>query len=228
MISSVSNSFHNTSQTEYLPLAFNSEEALLIQRVKQTGNLQDINELVLRYQDQVYRQSYWLLGEEQAAEDAAQEAFIRAYQKINTFRGDSFRPWILRITTNYCLDRLRWQKKHATLDLYRSGNPDDENEDCPWLRDPQPSPERMVERAEMSEIIYRCLLNLPLKYRLPVILVDLQEMSYAAAAGIMGLRLGSFKSRLSRARASLVAALRITPDYEYIFIKKSNPGRAPL
>ena len=217
MISSVSNSFHNSSQTEYLSLAFYSEEALLIQRVKQTGNLQDFNELVLRYQDQVYRQAYWLLDEEQAAEDAAQEAFIRAYQKINTFRGDSFRPWILRITTNYCLDRLRWQKKHATLDLYRSGNSDDENEDCPWLRDPQPSPEKMVERGELRQTIFRCLQKLPTMYRLPIILVDLQEMSYAAAAGIMGLRLGSFKSRLSRARAYLVEALKTTPDYENIY-----------
>ena len=220
MISSITNSFQVVLPQKHLSAPGFSEESDLILEAKRTGDLQSFNELVLRYQDQVYRQAYWLLNDHAAAEDAAQEAFIRAYIKINTFRGDSFLAWIMRITTNYCLDRLRWQKRHISYNLYQSCNSDEENEDNPWLCDPQPSPERMLERSELRETIFRCLLNLPLMYRLPIILVDLQQMSYAEAAGVMGLRMGSFKSRLSRARAFLVSALQETPDYEHIFRKK--------
>lgn len=185
------------------------EEQLI--RLAQQNDLDAFTQLVNDYQNAVYRQAYWLLGEPEAAEDAAQEAFYRAYRKIQSFNGPSFRAWIMRITTNYCLDQLRRYRTHPCVPL----TPCDDTtgnaiENSRWMRDPQPSPEQLVERAELRASIHKCLLALPPKYRVPIILVDIQEMAYQDAAQMLGMRLGSFKSRLSRGRARLLeAALRM-------------------
>lgn len=192
-------------------------EEQLIHRA-QHNDLDAFTELVDEYQNAVYRQAYWLLGEPEAAEDAAQEAFYRAYRKIHTFNGPSFRAWIMSITTNYCLDQLRRCRTHPSIPL--TGYCDSTgglSENSRWLRDPQPTPEQVVERAELRSGIHKCLLGLPAKYRLPIILVDIQEMAYQDAAQVLGMRLGSFKSRLSRGRAQLMQAtlrmLNANPHY---------------
>jgi RNA polymerase sigma factor (sigma-70 family) len=184
----------------------------------QSGNLEAFNELVLIYQDCVFRQALWLLNDEAAAEDASQEAFCRAYRKIHTFAGPSFRAWILRITTNYCLDQLRQRKTHPSIPLATCcENTGETGENSSWLTDPQPSPEQEVERSELSEGIRQCLLGLSLKYRIPIILVDIQEMNYQDAARVLGMRLGSFKSRLSRGRARLLEATLGLPNSDLLF-----------
>lgn len=181
------------------------EEQLI--RLAQQNDLDAFSTLVDEYQNAVYRQAYWLLGEPEAAEDAAQEAFYRAYRKIHTFNGPSFRAWIMSITTNYCLDQLRRYRTHAVIPLtgYHETS-GDLNENSYWLRDPHPTPEQIVERSELRAGIHKCLLGLPAKYRVPIILVDIQEMAYQEAAQVLGMRLGSFKSRLSRGRAQLLEA----------------------
>jgi len=192
-------------------------ELQLIRRAQQ-NDLDAFTELVDEYQNPVFRQAYWLLGEPEAAEDAAQEAFYRAYCKIHTFNGPSFRAWIMRITTNYCLDQLRQFRKHPSVPLAAGCSATSEvNENSRWLRDPCPTPEQVVERSELRAGIQKCLLSLPPKYRIPIILVDIQEMAYQDAAQVMGMRLGSFKSRLSRGRAQLMQAtlrmLNANPHY---------------
>ena len=176
-------------------------------RLAQQNDLDAFTELVEGYQDAVYRQAYWLLGEPEAAEDAAQEAFYRAYRKIHIFNGSSFRAWIMRITTNYCLDQLRRRKTHPSVPLVSCyKNTGEEYEYSRWQIDPQPSPEQMVELSELREGIHQCMLGLFPKYRIPIILVDIQGMAYQEAAQVLGLCLGSFKSRLSRGRAQLLEA----------------------
>jgi RNA polymerase sigma factor (sigma-70 family) len=190
----------------------NNEELQFVQRV-QHGDLAAYNELVTRYQDQVYRQAYWILGEEQAAEDAAQEAFYRGFVKIDTFNGQSFRAWILRIATNYCFDQIRWKKCHQLFSLeVFSKDTDEENENTTRMWDPQPTPEQAVEQAEMTRSVIGCLMRLPAEYRVPILLIDVEEMSYQEAADVMGMCLGSFKSRVFRARAKLLEALKRIPD----------------
>jgi RNA polymerase sigma-70 factor (ECF subfamily) len=166
-------------------------------------DLQSFNQLVLEYQDVVYRQAYWILGEPEAAEDAAQEAFLRAYRKMNLFNGGPFLPWILRITTNYCLDQLRRKKVRKSLPL-EAFNEYDEEIDCPaWLEDPNASVEEGVVRAEERAWILRCIRSLPADSRAAIVLVDLQDLDYTQAAAAMGVCLGTFKSRLARARLQL-------------------------
>ncbi len=184
------------------------EEALLTERAM-AGHFDAFNDLVEKYQDAVYRQAFWLLGEETAAEDAAQEAFYRAYTKIHTYCGPSFRAWILRITTNYCLDILRKQKSHRTVSLeYWDPDNHEETDTDRWLASDQPTPEQQVERLELNAAIQFGFLKLSPEDRMPILLVDLQEMNYQEASEVLRIPMGTFKSRLSRARARLVGVLQ--------------------
>jgi RNA polymerase sigma-70 factor (ECF subfamily) len=174
----------------------------------QRGNLDAFNALVVEYQDAVYRQALWLLGEPEAAQDAAQESFIRAYQKIHTFHGGPFRPWIIKIVSNYCIDLLRREKARPScpLDLYDEYN--DEIETPYWIKDPGMPVEEQLEHREQAAVIRRCLERLSPEYRSAVILVDVQEMDYVEAAAVMGVSLGTFKSRLFRARLQVQKQLK--------------------
>src|SRR5688572_32620325 len=87
------------------------------------GDLDAFNQLVLQYQDIAYHHAYALLGDPARAEDAAQESFIKSFQALNTFRGISFRAWLLKIVTNSAYDLMRRAQRHPTQALY----PEDEN-----------------------------------------------------------------------------------------------------
>jgi RNA polymerase sigma-70 factor, ECF subfamily len=172
------------------------------------ANLEFFNDLVLEHQDAVYRQAFWILGEEEAAEDAAQEAFIRAYKKIKTYNGGPFRPWILRIVTNYCLDQLRRRKVRPTIPLDSFNEYDQEIETPRWLRDPSASVEEILEHAEEEDRIMQSIKQLPMEQRIAVIMIDLQGLEYSEAAQTTGVPLGTFKSRLWRGRVELQKKLK--------------------
>jgi RNA polymerase sigma-70 factor, ECF subfamily len=169
----------------------------------QHANLEYFNNLVLEHQDAVYRQAYWILCEEDDAEDAAQEAFIRAYQKMNSYNGGPFRPWILRIVTNYCLDQLRRRKARPSTRLEAFDEYGEEMETSCWLKDTSASAEEILEHAEEEDRIMRSIKQLPLEQRVAVIMIDLQGLEYREAAQTTGVPLGTFKSRLWRGRMEL-------------------------
>lgn len=195
----IANTFSISHSGQYDNL---NEDVFPAQDTRQS-QLIDFNKLVLAHQDAVYRQAYWILGEEEAAEDAVQEAFIRAYQHMHQFNGGPFLPWILRITTNYCLDQLRRLKIRKTVALEELNEYDEAIEDPVWLRDPGEGIEASLERTEVSAKIMHSINRLPDAYRAAVILVDLQDLDYQEAAAAIGIPMGTFKSRLSRARAQL-------------------------
>jgi RNA polymerase sigma-70 factor (ECF subfamily) len=196
------------SQTQAVMQADPQYEAFAVE-CAQRGDLEAFNDLIVKYQDRVYRQAFWILGDEAAAEDAAQEAFYRAYRKIHTYCGSSFRAWILRITTNYCLDQLRRQKSfHRTPTISWEQMDDDGTEHAWWMAASLPTPEQSVEHDELSAVIQQSLLRLSPEDRTPIILIDIQEMNYQEAAEAMRVPMSTFKSRLSRARAKLLYALR--------------------
>jgi RNA polymerase sigma-70 factor (ECF subfamily) len=167
------------------------------------GNLDAFNSLVLRYQDQVYRQAHWMLGDPQSADDICQETFLRAYRKLGSFRDGSFRGWLLRIASRLCLDELRRQKRRLTLPL----EPVDEdgNEYIPsgWPADHAPSPEELADGSITAQVVHQSLTRLSPEYRLILTLVDLQGLDYAQTAETLVIPLGTVKSRLARARAQL-------------------------
>jgi RNA polymerase sigma-70 factor (ECF subfamily) len=166
----------------------------------QRGDLEAFNRLVLAYQDLVYTQAYRMMGETEAAEDAAQDAFIAAFRKLGSYRGGSFKAWLLRIVTNLCYDELRRRKRRPTTPLEPVDNDDEEIESPRWLSDPNGTPEDETERLELARALQRCLDQLPPEFRAVVTLVDIQGMDYIEAAESMAKPLGTVKSRLARAR----------------------------
>jgi len=172
------------------------------------GDLDSFNTLALAYQSLVYNVAFRILGERFSAEDAAQQTFISAFRKLSSFRGGSFRSWLLRIVTNICYDELRRRKRYPTSRLELQDEMGEEIESLKWMVDPGELPEDELERVDLARTIQACIDELPLEYRLVVVLVDIQGLAYAEAAKTLGLPLGTVKSRLARARARLCRCLR--------------------
>jgi len=171
-------------------------------RAAQKGDVAAFNQLVRGYQAPVYRTAYRVLGDAASAEDATQDAFISAYKHIRTFRGGSFKAWLLRIVTNACYDQLRVKQRRpaASLDamLLDPDNP------APGLdRAVTESPQDFAERQELGAMIQRGLATLPHDQRMTLVLVDIEGLSYEDAADALATNVGTVKSRLSRARAAL-------------------------
>jgi RNA polymerase sigma-70 factor (ECF subfamily) len=177
------------------------EERRLIAE-SQSGNLDAFNRIVALYQGRIYNQCYRMLNEAEAAADAAQDTFLSAFHKLRSFRGGSFRSWILRIATNTCYDVLRARKRRPTTSLDAAMEPD---EGIPAFDPPAPgeSPGEVAERHELGATLQRCLALLPDDQRTAVILSDIQGMNYQEIAEITHANLGTVKSRLSRGRARL-------------------------
>jgi RNA polymerase sigma-70 factor (ECF subfamily) len=169
----------------------------------QHGDLDAFNRLVLAYQNMVYNQAYRMVSDMDVAEDAAQDTFIIAFRKLGTYRGGSFKAWLLRIVTNLCYDELRRRKRRPTTPLEPMDHDDDEIESPRWLSDPSETPEQTAERAELAKALQCCLDGLPADFRAIVTLVDIQGLDYSEAAQAMGRPLGTVKSRLARARTRL-------------------------
>lgn len=172
-------------------------------KAAQKGDLDAFNRLVLEYQNQVYNQAYRMMGESEAADDATQDAFIAAYRNLHTYRGGSFRAWLLRIVTNACYDELRRRKRRPTTPLEPLDDGGEEIESPQWIADPNGTPEENLERIELSKAIQHCIQELPTEFRAVVILVDVQGMDYAEVSEAIGKPLGTIKSRVARARLRL-------------------------
>lgn len=179
----------------------------------QQGDMDSFNQLVLSYQNLLYNQAYWILGEREPAEDATQEAFLSAYRKLSSFRGGAFKIWLLRIVTNLCYDELR-RRKHRPVStpLYPLDDAGEEFESPSWITDPGPSPEDVVDNEELSRFLCQCLVELPVSWRAAVILVDLQGLGYEEAAAALDIPLGTVKSRLARARSLLRVRILHSPS----------------
>jgi RNA polymerase sigma-70 factor (ECF subfamily) len=202
------------------------------------GNLNAFNELVLKYQDLVFNHAHRLLGNQESAEDITQEAFILAFRKIHQFRGGSFRAWLLRIVTNLCYSEMRTWKRNSFLPLEPLNKDGDINESPYWIQDPSPLPEEIVETSDLQEKLEHGLKKLPGIYRNVVSLIDIQELSYKEAASIMGVSVGTVKSRLARGRMKFqeilknmdprsVSGREAVSRQRQSFIGYTNPGYCP-
>jgi RNA polymerase sigma-70 factor (ECF subfamily) len=179
------------------------DESLAIEQSRQ-GSTAAFNQLVAAYQSQVYNTAYRIVGDPQAAADAAQEAFISAYKNIRAFRGGSFKAWLLRIVTNACYDQFRRKQRHPTTSLDALLVADEEPDTLPGAVE---SPEEHALRREMHVQVQDALMTLPPDQRTVVVLSDIQGLSYEEIAEVTQATLGTVKSRLSRAREHLRAEL---------------------
>ncbi|MBV6393532.1 MAG: ECF RNA polymerase sigma factor SigE [Anaerolineales bacterium] len=174
----------------------------------QRGELDAFNTLILHYQDAVFNTAVRILGDDDMAQDASQEAFISAFQNIKSFRGGSFKAWILRTVTNACLDELRRQKRRPTTPLEPETSDGDEIDSPKWLADKSMTPAQKAEADELEHAIQHCLDALPSEFRTAVVLADLQGMDYAEVATASKVPIGTIKSRIARARLRLRECLR--------------------
>jgi RNA polymerase sigma factor (sigma-70 family) len=176
-----------TDQVEGRPL----EEAGLIELAK-GGDVRAYGELVERYRELAFRTAFIVTRSAADAEDAAQDAFVKAYYALERFRvRDSFRPWILRIVSNEAKNRLRSARRREGLALRvaqdrRSG-------------DAAPSPEAAALDLEAKEELLQALSGLKENDRLIIAYRYFLELSEAETARALGIRPGTVKSRLSRA-----------------------------
>jgi RNA polymerase sigma-70 factor, ECF subfamily len=183
-----------------------NEQALITDA--QGGNLDAFNTLVLHYQDSVFNTALRILGDEDQAADAAQEAFISAFKSIASFRGGSFKSWLMRTVTNACYDELRRQKRRPTTPLEPDTDDGEEMDSPRWLADPNMTPDQQAEADEVEHAIQHCLNNLPLEFKTVVVMADLQGMDYTEVAIAVRVPLGTIKSRLARARLRLRECLQ--------------------
>ncbi|HSL30896.1 MAG TPA: sigma-70 family RNA polymerase sigma factor [Anaerolineales bacterium] len=183
-----------------------SEKALI--QAAQRGDLEAFNLLILRYQNLLFGISLRLLGDEDAAADAVQEALISAFRRFHTFRGDSLKSWLARVVVNASYDELRKKRRQHSVPLEQLNAEGDEIESSSWLVDPQADPEVQFESGELENAIQSSLAKLPAVYRLMLVLVDIEGMSYEEAAHAAGIPVGTVKSRLARARVQMQKSLQ--------------------
>jgi RNA polymerase sigma-70 factor (ECF subfamily) len=183
------------------------DEPALI-RDAQRGDLEAFNRLVLAYQELLYNTALRVLGDEDLAADATQEAFLSAFRALNSYRGGSFKAWLTRTIINACYDELRRKKRRPTTPLEPETGNGEEMESPRWLADPSASPEEQLDQAELEHAIQHCLNALPADFKTVVVLADIQGLDYTEVARAVHVPLGTIKSRLARARLRLRECLQ--------------------
>ena len=173
----------------------------LAERAKQ-GDQEAFERLVLNNQNRVYTLALRLVNDREEAADLAQEAFVKAWQGLGSFQGESsFATWIYRLTTNACIDWLRKQKRREAVEPAVSLDDEDSGwaEPAGWDQDPQ----LQLERRELGQALARALDRLPEWQRRVLTLRELSGLSYQEIGEALELDLGTVKSRISRARLTL-------------------------
>jgi len=168
----------------------NSLEFALIERAK-NGDADAFNELFLKQQRYIFNLMYQLTGDSAMADDLSQEAFIIAFQKLRNFRCESsFRTWLSRIAINLFREKYRRCPKHVSICLEQVKVPSS-----------QDAPERVVIKREMQWCIAHTLQqHVPKKYRIVLVLRDLQNLSYKEISEVLGWSISRTKTSIHRAR----------------------------
>ncbi|HXZ99316.1 MAG TPA: sigma-70 family RNA polymerase sigma factor [Candidatus Binatia bacterium] len=180
------------------------DDEALLDRCRR-GDRDAFTTLVIRYQDRLYTMALRLTGNPADAADVVQEAFTRAFRNVEGLRGATVRPWLFRVTMNCARDVHRQHSRRPAEAL------DDEEGRVIELPDPGLGPEATILQRERAAAVRDALLTLPHDFRVAVVLRDVNQLSYEEMAETLGVPLGTVKSRISRARALLLAQLRRCP-----------------
>ena len=173
------------------------------------GNERAFDELVGLHKRFVFNLCYRLLGDYDDADDCAQEVFIKVFKSLDSFRFESdFKTWLYRIAVNTCKNRFRSLEYRVGQKRVRLDMHDGDEKIQVELRDPTQSPAAELKRKEIGRLIQAAVKKLPTDQRLVVVLRDMEGRSYEEIIEITGLKLGTLKSKLSRARLRLRASLK--------------------
>lgn len=184
-------------------------ELIVQRRIKQVlkGDQNAFGEIVELYKDQVYQICFRMLWDRHEAEDAAQEAFIKAFINIHSYDPKrKFVTWLYRIATNLCIDRIRKKKPDYHLDAEIAGT--EGLNMYSQISSAENLPEKEVENLELQGTIQEAILKLPEKYRSVIVLKYIEELQLQEIADILDLPLGTVKTRVHRGRETLRKYLR--------------------
>lgn len=175
-------------------------------RAAQQGDMEAFEELVARHRDKIYARAYTMMRNEEEAIDLSQEAWVKGWQRIGQFHGESsFGTWMTRIVINLCLDQLRKHKRQRTESL------DEMNEESGGVERQMPvvtvNPTAGLERGELRQRIERALRQLSYEHRTVLVLHEFEELEYKQIAKEMGCSIGTVMSRLFYARRKLAVLL---------------------
>ena len=186
----------------------NPSDHALIEATKQ-GDESAFAEIVHRYQNPIVNYLYRFLNDYEEAVDLAQETFVRVYFAIDRYHsGFAFSTYIYRIATNLAISEIRKRKRRKLLSLTGLFQSDTEEQTEFQPKDERSLPDEDLVEDEQSRVIAKAIAALPEKYRVPIILRDVDGHSYEEIAAIMELGLGTTKSRISRARGLLKEKLK--------------------
>jgi RNA polymerase sigma-70 factor, ECF subfamily len=178
------------------------DESALVARA-QAGDVQAFTELVNHYERKIYRLAKHITQNDEDAEDVLQETFLKAYEHLDTFQGNSkFYTWIVRIGVNEALMKLRKRKGDRTVPLDQPVDTGEEmvaREIAVW----EDNPEERYSREEMREILDTAVESLKPDFRTVFVLRDIEELSTEETAEALGISVPAVKSRLLRARLAL-------------------------
>ena len=178
------------------------DEKRIIERCKR-GDAAAFNELVLKYEKQVYNLAFRLTGNYDDANDVASDTFVRIFNSISKFRGDSsFSTWLYRIVTNVYLDIRKRRNAHPHLSLEEYLDLE-EGSLARQIEDTAPGLQHKAEERERSEMLQAAINELPEFQRVIIVLYHIQDLPYEEIAEILNMPLGTVKSRLNRARRAL-------------------------
>jgi len=188
------------------------EDSVLLARVRE-GDREAFGELVSKHKTAVFSAIYSIIGNTQETEDIAQEVFINAYTTAGSFKGkSSFSTWLYRITVNKCMDYLRKRKRkeHYEVELDK-----EEGLKLKGLAmNSADSGYQNTERQELQEIIQKVLNSLPEKYRVILVLREIEELSYQEIARVMKVSVNKVKVLLFRARQKMKE--KLLPVYQEV------------
>ncbi|HEY9061590.1 MAG TPA: sigma-70 family RNA polymerase sigma factor [Pseudobacteroides sp.] len=180
-----------------------SENEKYLLGLSKKGDIEAFEMLMEKYQKKVFNIALRLLGNYDDASEVTQEVFIRIYKSIGSFKGESqISTWIYRIATNVCLDELRKRKRKWVMSLdeeYHKENGDY----IIQVEDDKPTPDVVMEQKTIKSAVKNAIDKLSEKYKLIIILRDIQGFSYEEISEIVKTPVGTVKSRINRARLQL-------------------------
>src|SRR5437899_5010212 len=187
-------------------LDYPSAEDQALVKAAQKGDMQAYEELVARHRDKIYARAYSMMRNEEEAIDLSQEAWVKAWQRLKQFQGESsFGTWMTRIVINLCLDQLRKHKRQRTESIEAM------DEESGGVERQMPivtvNPTAGLERSELRQRIDRGLSQLSHEHRTVLVLHEFEEMEYKEIAKTMGCSIGTVMSRLFYARRKMAALL---------------------
>jgi RNA polymerase sigma-70 factor, ECF subfamily len=190
-----------------------SEEDARILRGLRSGIEGAYEELIERYEQQVFGMVFRLLGNQSDASDVVQEVFLKVFRGVTTFREQSsLRTWIYRIAVNEANNQRRWFGRHCRMEVPLEESRPEHPNSIEYTPDPGRSPFEQAMDSETRTLIERALTQINPVFRTAVVLRDVQNLSYEEIADILQVSLGTVKSRILRGREALRRELTQRPD----------------